>query len=194
MGLFTVALQVDFQQPTQNNIKGLGSLEKPPLLSCFRSRRCGKNERFPSNCAHRFGGRQKLKPVPSDSCLRAKQDNPSVWPFVWCVRNAPEPPSFAHLIDITVHLSLRHHILFWGRKEKTKPLSSGTQDLVGAQGSPPCLLSPPYPTQPTTLISGNETRRLESSWKNCWVGLLTTILVENPVESEMLRIRSNRGN
>lgn len=108
--------------------------------------------------------------------------------------NAPESPSFAHLIDISVHLSPPHHILFWGyKKEKTRPLSSGTQDLVGAQGSLHACLLTPYPHSSPTPMSGNETRRFESSWKNCWVGLLTTILAENPVEPEMMRIRSNRG-
>ena len=108
--------------------------------------------------------------------------------------NAPASPSFAHLIDISVHLSPPHHILFWGyKREKTRPLSSGTQDLVEAQGSLHACLLTPYPHSSPTPMSGNEKRRFESSWKNCWVGLVTTILAENPVEPEMMRIGSNRG-
>lgn len=97
-GLLLIALKVGILQLIWH-IKHLGPVRKShlPELLLQNLRRCGERERFPSNCAHRVPGPSQAKACARWlSCLRAKQEKPSVLPCVRC--NKKIHPSCLHLL------------------------------------------------------------------------------------------------
>ena len=102
---------------------------------------------FPVTVPTGFWGLHKLKSVPVTPAWGPSRTRHQGDHSFGASEHAPESPSSTHLIDISVHLSAQHHILYWGyKKEKTKPLSPGTQDLMGAQGGLHACFLTHYPT------------------------------------------------